>query len=159
MPSVHFCKMQNLKRNVKATKTQSANGIAHKTRLKYSILVWVCFLIHAIRRHISLSQIHICPSRCVRERIKCVIKVVCVCVFVRVLSSLTNEPNQVFLPRQDYLDLAASTPADALLYDDALSEEDTPLVDCNNAPLPRALPSTWIENKLYGRISHAFTRF
>lgn len=60
---------------------------------------------------------------------------------------------------QDYLDLAASTPADALLYDDALSEEDTPLVDCNNAPLPRALPSTWIENKLYGRISHAFTRF
>ena len=87
------------------------------------------------------------------------IKVVCVCVCVRVLSSLTNEPNQVFLPRQDYLDLAASTPADALLYDDALSEEDTPLVDCNNAPLPRALPSTWIENKLYGRISHAFTRF
>lgn len=60
---------------------------------------------------------------------------------------------------QDYLDLAASTPADALLYDDALSEEDTPLVDCNNAPLPRTLPSTWIENKLYGRISHAFTRF
>ncbi|KAF3708465.1 Proto-oncogene tyrosine-protein kinase receptor Ret [Channa argus] len=59
----------------------------------------------------------------------------------------------------DYLDLAASTPADALLYDDALSEEDTPLVDCNNAPLPRTLPSTWIENKLYGRISHAFTRF
>lgn len=60
---------------------------------------------------------------------------------------------------QDYLDLAASTPADALLYDDALSEEDTPLVDCNNSPLPRTLPSTWIENKLYGRISHAFTRF
>lgn len=60
---------------------------------------------------------------------------------------------------QDYLDLAASTPADALLYDDALSEEDTPLVDSNNAPLPRTIPSTWIENKLYGRISHAFTRF
>lgn len=60
---------------------------------------------------------------------------------------------------QDYLDLAASTPSDSLLYDDGLSEEETPLVDCNNAPLPRSLPSTWIENKLYGRISHAFTRF
>lgn len=60
---------------------------------------------------------------------------------------------------QDYLDLAASTPSDSLLYDDGLSEEETPLVDCNNAPLPRTLPSTWIENKLYGRISHAFTRF
>lgn len=60
---------------------------------------------------------------------------------------------------QDYLDLAASTPSDSLLYDDGLSEEETPLVDCNSAPLPRSLPSTWIENKLYGRISHAFTRF
>uniref|UniRef100_A0A3B4A2A8 Proto-oncogene tyrosine-protein kinase receptor Ret n=1 Tax=Periophthalmus magnuspinnatus TaxID=409849 RepID=A0A3B4A2A8_9GOBI len=38
-------------------------------------------------------------------------------------------------------------------------KKDTPLVDCNNAPVPRSLPSTWIENKLYGRISHAFTRF
>lgn len=65
----------------------------------------------------------------------------------------------VSLLLQDYLDLAASTPADSLLYDDALSEEDTPLVDCNNTPLARTLPSTWIENKLYGRISHAFTRF
>lgn len=73
---------------------------------------------------------------------------------------LTNRPNPTCVCScQDYLDLAASTPADALLYDDALSEEDTPLVDCNNAPLPRTLPSTWIENKLYGRISHAFTRF
>lgn len=71
-----------------------------------------------------------------------------------------NQPNHTFICFcQDYLDLAASTPADALLYDDALSEEDTPLVDCNNTPLPRTLPSTWIENKLYGRISHAFTRF
>lgn len=67
--------------------------------------------------------------------------------------------NRVFPHLQDYLDLAASTPADALLYDDSLSEEDTPLVDCSNTPLPRTLPSTWIENKLYGRISHAFTRF
>ncbi|TNM99732.1 hypothetical protein fugu_012765 [Takifugu bimaculatus] len=57
---------------------------------------------------------------------------------------------QYLAEMKDYLDLAASTPADALLYDDALSEEDTPLVDCNNAPLPRTLPSTWIENKLYG---------
>lgn len=73
---------------------------------------------------------------------------------------LGSKPNRTFICScQDYLDLAASTPADALLYDDALSEEDTPLVDCNNAPLPRTLPSTWIENKLYGRISHAFTRF
>ncbi|GCB64320.1 hypothetical protein scyTo_0004583 [Scyliorhinus torazame] len=37
-----------------------------------------------------------------------------------------------------------------LLYDDGVAEEETPLVDCNNAPLPRSLPSTWIENKLYG---------
>ncbi|XP_006774567.1 PREDICTED: proto-oncogene tyrosine-protein kinase receptor Ret, partial [Myotis davidii] len=51
---------------------------------------------------------------------------------------------------QDYLDLAAPTPSDSLLYDDGLSEEEMPLADCNNAPLPRTLPSTWIENKLYG---------
>ncbi|XP_030235282.1 proto-oncogene tyrosine-protein kinase receptor Ret isoform X2 [Gadus morhua] len=72
---------------------------------------------------------------------------------------ISKELEKMMVKSRDYLDLAASTPADALLYDDALSEEDTPLVDCNNAPLPRALPSTWIENKLYGRISHAFTRF
>ncbi|KAL2083232.1 hypothetical protein ACEWY4_021005 [Coilia grayii] len=74
-------------------------------------------------------------------------------------SDISKELEKMMVKSRDYLDLAASTPADALLYDDALSEEDTPLVDCNNAPLPRNLPSTWIENKLYGRISHAFTRF
>uniref|UniRef100_A0A3B1K5V3 Proto-oncogene tyrosine-protein kinase receptor Ret n=1 Tax=Astyanax mexicanus TaxID=7994 RepID=A0A3B1K5V3_ASTMX len=74
-------------------------------------------------------------------------------------SEISKELEKMMVKSRDYLDLAASTPADALLYDDALSEEDTPLVDCNNAPLPRTLPSTWIENKLYGRISHAFTRF
>uniref|UniRef100_A0A8C5AC14 Proto-oncogene tyrosine-protein kinase receptor Ret n=1 Tax=Gadus morhua TaxID=8049 RepID=A0A8C5AC14_GADMO len=63
---------------------------------------------------------------------------------------ISKELEKMMVKSRDYLDLAASTPADALLYDDALSEEDTPLVDCNNAPLPRALPSTWIENKLYG---------
>ncbi|KAJ8250150.1 hypothetical protein COCON_G00220720 [Conger conger] len=65
-------------------------------------------------------------------------------------SEISKELEKMMVKSRDYLDLAASTPADALLYDDALSEEDTPLVDCNNAPLPRALPSTWIENKLYG---------
>uniref|UniRef100_A0AAQ5ZAK4 receptor protein-tyrosine kinase n=1 Tax=Amphiprion ocellaris TaxID=80972 RepID=A0AAQ5ZAK4_AMPOC len=74
-------------------------------------------------------------------------------------SDISKELEKMMVKSRDYLDLAASTPADALLYDDALSEEDTPLVDCNNTPLPRTLPSTWIENKLYGRISHAFTRF
>ncbi|XP_028844947.1 proto-oncogene tyrosine-protein kinase receptor Ret isoform X2 [Denticeps clupeoides] len=74
-------------------------------------------------------------------------------------SEISKELEKLMVKSRDYLDLAASTPADSLLYDDALSEEDTPLVDCNNAPLPRTLPSTWIENKLYGRISHAFTRF
>ncbi|XP_035387726.1 proto-oncogene tyrosine-protein kinase receptor Ret isoform X2 [Electrophorus electricus] len=74
-------------------------------------------------------------------------------------SEISKELERMMVKSRDYLDLAASTPADALLYDDTLSEEDTPLVDCNNAPLPRTLPSTWIENKLYGRISHAFTRF
>uniref|UniRef100_A0AAQ4RFS0 receptor protein-tyrosine kinase n=1 Tax=Gasterosteus aculeatus aculeatus TaxID=481459 RepID=A0AAQ4RFS0_GASAC len=74
-------------------------------------------------------------------------------------TDISKELEKMMVKSRDYLDLAASTPADALLYDDALSEEDTPLVDCNNAPLPRTLPSTWIENKLYGRISHAFTRF
>uniref|UniRef100_A0A3Q1F3V9 Proto-oncogene tyrosine-protein kinase receptor Ret n=1 Tax=Acanthochromis polyacanthus TaxID=80966 RepID=A0A3Q1F3V9_9TELE len=74
-------------------------------------------------------------------------------------SDISKELEKMMVKSRDYLDLAASTPADALLYDDALSEEDTPLVDCNSAPLPRTLPSTWIENKLYGRISHAFTRF
>uniref|UniRef100_A0A8C7CSR2 Proto-oncogene tyrosine-protein kinase receptor Ret n=1 Tax=Oncorhynchus kisutch TaxID=8019 RepID=A0A8C7CSR2_ONCKI len=72
---------------------------------------------------------------------------------------ISKELEKMMVKNRDYLDLAASTPADALLYDDALSEEDTPLVDSNNAPLPRTIPSTWIENKLYGRISHAFTRF
>ncbi|RXN37126.1 proto-oncogene tyrosine- kinase receptor Ret-like protein [Labeo rohita] len=74
-------------------------------------------------------------------------------------SDISKELEKMMVKSRDYLDLAASTPADALLYDDSLSEEDTPLVDCSNAPLPRTLPSTWIENKLYGRISHAFTRF
>ncbi|XP_062319953.1 proto-oncogene tyrosine-protein kinase receptor Ret isoform X2 [Osmerus eperlanus] len=67
-----------------------------------------------------------------------------------VFSDISKELEKMMVKSRDYLDLAASTPADALLYDDALSEEDTPLVDCNNAPLPRTLPSTWIENKLYG---------
>uniref|UniRef100_A0A671PHF4 receptor protein-tyrosine kinase n=1 Tax=Sinocyclocheilus anshuiensis TaxID=1608454 RepID=A0A671PHF4_9TELE len=74
-------------------------------------------------------------------------------------SDISKELEKMMVKSRDYLDLAASTPADALLYDDSLSEEDTPLVDCSNTPLPRTLPSTWIENKLYGRISHAFTRF
>uniref|UniRef100_A0A1A8IE89 Proto-oncogene tyrosine-protein kinase receptor Ret n=1 Tax=Nothobranchius kuhntae TaxID=321403 RepID=A0A1A8IE89_NOTKU len=65
-------------------------------------------------------------------------------------SDISKELERMMVKSRDYLDLAASTPADALLYDDALSEEDTPLVDCNNTPLPRTLPSTWIENKLYG---------
>ncbi|XP_023677187.1 proto-oncogene tyrosine-protein kinase receptor Ret isoform X1 [Paramormyrops kingsleyae] len=65
-------------------------------------------------------------------------------------SEISKELEKMMVKSRDYLDLAASTPADALLYDDALSEEDTPLVDCNNSPLPRTLPSTWIENKLYG---------
>ncbi|PIO37557.1 hypothetical protein AB205_0079200 [Aquarana catesbeiana] len=72
---------------------------------------------------------------------------------------ISKELEKMMVKSRDYLDLAASTPADSMLYDDGLSEEETPLVDCNNAPLPRTLPSTWIENKLYGRISHAFTRF
>uniref|UniRef100_A0A673WI41 receptor protein-tyrosine kinase n=1 Tax=Salmo trutta TaxID=8032 RepID=A0A673WI41_SALTR len=76
-----------------------------------------------------------------------------------IFADISKELEKMMVKNRDYLDLAASTPADALLYDDALSEEDTPLVDCNNAPLPRTIPSTWIENKLYGRISHAFTRF
>ncbi|XP_072292708.1 proto-oncogene tyrosine-protein kinase receptor Ret isoform X2 [Eucyclogobius newberryi] len=65
-------------------------------------------------------------------------------------SDISKELEKMMVKSRDYLDLAASTPADGLLYDDALSEEDTPLVDCNNAPVPRSLPSTWIENKLYG---------
>ncbi|XP_016014050.1 proto-oncogene tyrosine-protein kinase receptor Ret isoform X4 [Rousettus aegyptiacus] len=76
-----------------------------------------------------------------------------------VFADISKDLEKMMVKRRDYLDLAASTPSDSLLYDDGLSEEETPLVDCNNAPLPRALPSTWIENKLYGRISHAFTRF
>ncbi|KAG8435024.1 hypothetical protein GDO86_013113 [Hymenochirus boettgeri] len=72
---------------------------------------------------------------------------------------ISKELEKMMVKSRDYLDLAASTPADSILYDDGLSEEETPLVDCNNAPIPRTLPSTWIENKLYGRISHAFTRF
>ncbi|KAK6481890.1 proto-oncogene tyrosine-protein kinase receptor Ret isoform X1 [Huso huso] len=65
-------------------------------------------------------------------------------------SDVSKELEKMMVKSRDYLDLAASTPADSLLYDDALSEEDTPLVDCNNTPLARTLPSTWIENKLYG---------
>ncbi|XP_039609069.1 proto-oncogene tyrosine-protein kinase receptor Ret isoform X1 [Polypterus senegalus] len=65
-------------------------------------------------------------------------------------SDISKELEKMMMKSRDYLDLAASTPADSLLYDDGLSEEETPLVDCNNAPLPRTLPSTWIENKLYG---------
>ncbi|MGH0127440.1 UNVERIFIED_CONTAM: hypothetical protein FKN15_054631 [Acipenser sinensis] len=64
-------------------------------------------------------------------------------------SDISKELEKMMVKSRDYLDLAASTPADSLLYDDALSEEDTPLVDCNNTPLARTLPSTWIENKLY----------
>ncbi|KAG9485288.1 proto-oncogene tyrosine-protein kinase receptor Ret [Eleutherodactylus coqui] len=63
---------------------------------------------------------------------------------------ISKELEKMMVKSRDYLDLAASTPADSMLYDDGLSEEETPLVDCNNAPLPRTLPSTWIENKLYG---------
>ncbi|KAM8776135.1 proto-oncogene tyrosine-protein kinase receptor Ret isoform 2-T2 [Rhynchonycteris naso] len=74
-------------------------------------------------------------------------------------ADISKDLEKMMVKRRDYLDLAASTPSDSLLYEDGLSEEETPLVDCNNAPLPRTLPSTWIENKLYGRISHAFTRF
>ncbi|XP_036078689.1 proto-oncogene tyrosine-protein kinase receptor Ret isoform X3 [Rousettus aegyptiacus] len=67
-----------------------------------------------------------------------------------VFADISKDLEKMMVKRRDYLDLAASTPSDSLLYDDGLSEEETPLVDCNNAPLPRALPSTWIENKLYG---------
>ncbi|KAM6157294.1 proto-oncogene tyrosine-protein kinase receptor Ret isoform 15-T15 [Erethizon dorsatum] len=74
-------------------------------------------------------------------------------------ADISKDLEKMMVKSRDYLDLAASTPSDSLLYDDGLSEEETPLVDCSSAPLPRALPSTWIENKLYGRISHAFTRF
>ncbi|XP_074856176.1 proto-oncogene tyrosine-protein kinase receptor Ret [Carettochelys insculpta] len=65
-------------------------------------------------------------------------------------ADISKELEKMMVKSRDYLDLAASTPSDSLLYDDGLSEEETPLVDCNNAPLPRTLPSTWIENKLYG---------
>nr|BAM95205.1 KIF5B-RET(NM_020975)_K16;R12 fusion protein [Homo sapiens] len=67
-----------------------------------------------------------------------------------VFADISKDLEKMMVKRRDYLDLAASTPSDSLIYDDGLSEEETPLVDCNNAPLPRALPSTWIENKLYG---------
>nr|XP_035942904.1 proto-oncogene tyrosine-protein kinase receptor Ret isoform X1 [Halichoerus grypus] len=67
-----------------------------------------------------------------------------------VFADISKDLEKMMVKNRDYLDLAASTPSDSLLYDDGLSEEETPLVDCNNAPLPRALPSTWIENKLYG---------
>ncbi|KAM6443115.1 proto-oncogene tyrosine-protein kinase receptor Ret isoform 1-T1 [Liasis olivaceus] len=65
-------------------------------------------------------------------------------------AEISKELEKMMVKSRDYLDLAASTPSDSLLYDDGLSEEEMPLVDCNNAPLPRTLPSTWIENKLYG---------
>ncbi|XP_046510884.1 proto-oncogene tyrosine-protein kinase receptor Ret isoform X2 [Equus quagga] len=67
-----------------------------------------------------------------------------------VFADISKDLEKMMVKSRDYLDLAASTPSDSLLYDDGLSEEETPLVDCNNAPLPRTLPSTWIENKLYG---------
>ncbi|XP_043782949.1 proto-oncogene tyrosine-protein kinase receptor Ret isoform X3 [Cervus elaphus] len=67
-----------------------------------------------------------------------------------VFADISKDLDKMMVKSRDYLDLAASTPSDSLLYDDGLSEEETPLVDCNNAPLPRTLPSTWIENKLYG---------
>ncbi|XP_029419226.1 proto-oncogene tyrosine-protein kinase receptor Ret isoform X2 [Nannospalax galili] len=67
-----------------------------------------------------------------------------------VFADISKDLEKMMVKSRDYLDLAASTPSDSLLYDDGLSEEETPLVDCNNAPLPRSLPSTWIENKLYG---------
>uniref|UniRef100_G1T0Q2 Proto-oncogene tyrosine-protein kinase receptor Ret n=1 Tax=Oryctolagus cuniculus TaxID=9986 RepID=G1T0Q2_RABIT len=67
-----------------------------------------------------------------------------------VFADISKDLEKMMVKSRDYLDLAASTPSDSLLYEDGLSEEETPLVDCNNAPLPRALPSTWIENKLYG---------
>ncbi|KAM7171244.1 proto-oncogene tyrosine-protein kinase receptor Ret isoform 1-T1 [Macrochelys suwanniensis] len=65
-------------------------------------------------------------------------------------ADISKELEKMMVKSRDYLDLAASTLSDSLLYDDGLSEEETPLVDCNNAPLPRTLPATWIENKLYG---------
>ncbi|KAM6157283.1 proto-oncogene tyrosine-protein kinase receptor Ret isoform 4-T4 [Erethizon dorsatum] len=65
-------------------------------------------------------------------------------------ADISKDLEKMMVKSRDYLDLAASTPSDSLLYDDGLSEEETPLVDCSSAPLPRALPSTWIENKLYG---------
>ncbi|XP_064419146.1 proto-oncogene tyrosine-protein kinase receptor Ret [Latimeria chalumnae] len=65
-------------------------------------------------------------------------------------SEISKELEKMMVKSRDYLDLAASTPSDTLLYDDGLSEEETPLVDCNNTPLSRTHPSTWIENKLYG---------
>ncbi|GCC34906.1 proto-oncogene tyrosine-protein kinase receptor Ret isoform X1 [Chiloscyllium punctatum] len=65
-------------------------------------------------------------------------------------AEISKELEKMMVKSRDYLDLAASTPSDSLLYDDGVAEEETPLVDCNNAPLPRSLPSTWIENKLYG---------
>ncbi|XP_012889167.1 PREDICTED: proto-oncogene tyrosine-protein kinase receptor Ret [Dipodomys ordii] len=67
-----------------------------------------------------------------------------------VFADISKDLEKMMVKSRDYLDLAASTPSDSLLYDDGLSEEETPLVDCNQAPLPRTLPSTWIENKLYG---------
>ncbi|XP_070423464.1 proto-oncogene tyrosine-protein kinase receptor Ret isoform X2 [Equus przewalskii] len=67
-----------------------------------------------------------------------------------VFADISKDLEKMMVKSRDYLDLAASTPSDSLLYDDGLSEEETPLVDCNNTPLPRTLPSTWIENKLYG---------
>ncbi|XP_028719901.1 proto-oncogene tyrosine-protein kinase receptor Ret [Peromyscus leucopus] len=67
-----------------------------------------------------------------------------------VFADISKDLEKMMVKSRDYLDLAASTPSDSLLYDDGLSEEETPLVDCNSAPLPRSLPSTWIENKLYG---------
>ncbi|KAM5139770.1 proto-oncogene tyrosine-protein kinase receptor Ret isoform 12-T12 [Callospermophilus lateralis] len=66
-----------------------------------------------------------------------------------VFADISKDLEKMMVKSRDYLDLAASTPSDSLLYDDGLSEEETPLVDCNNAPLSRTLPSTWIENKLY----------
>ncbi|XP_069882583.1 proto-oncogene tyrosine-protein kinase receptor Ret-like [Dipodomys merriami] len=70
-----------------------------------------------------------------------------------VFADISKDLEKMMVKSRDYLDLAGCIPYDSLLEDDGLSEEETPLVDCNHVPLPCTLPSTWIENKLYGRIS------
>ncbi|KAM6163273.1 proto-oncogene tyrosine-protein kinase receptor Ret isoform 2-T2 [Rhynchocyon petersi] len=51
-----------------------------------------------------------------------------------VFSDISKDLEKMMVKSRDYLDLAASTPSDALLYDDGLSEEETPLVDCMSDP-------------------------